>query len=170
VSYTAIYTPLHDLESYPTDFAKRPGAVTPGAKILDPDGLREFVPDWDTEMHTHTTTLKDEYPGQTWEFLEGFKTWDFDEFNIERLAIPSDDAVEFWAGVSRFTDPFQFFCAYYDGHYPHALDIVTTSGEQPVAYHVTCWDGEIWVHEVGAKRLSRDLCYIGEHPGGEAGE
>lgn len=165
MSYTAIYTPLHNLETPASEFTKRPGAVTPGAKILDPEGLREFLPDWDTEMHTHTTTLKNEYPGQTWEYLEGFKTWDFDEFNIERLAIPSDDAAEFWSGVSRFTEPFQFFCAYYDGGYPHALDIATASREKPVAYHVTCWDGEIWVHGVGATRVERDLCYTGDNPG-----
>ena len=161
MSYTAIYTPLHPLNMGPSDFTKTPGAVTPGVKILDPDGLREFVPDWDTDMHTHTTTLDGEYPQQTWEYLEGFKTWDFDEFNIERLAIPSDDAVEFWAGVSKFTEPFQFFCAYHDGGYPHALDIATSNRETPIAYHVTCRDSEIWVHEVAANRTERELCYIG---------
>lgn len=161
MSYTAIYTPLHDIRTDPSEFTKEPGAVMPGAKILDPDGLREFVPDWDTDMHTHTTTYGDDYPRQEWEFLEGFKTWDFDNFNIERLAIPSDDAVDFWAGVSEYTDPFQFFTSYYGGGYPHALDIVTAD-EKPIAYHVVCRNGEIWVHEVGAQRTERDQVYRGE--------
>lgn len=69
MSYTAIYTPLHDLRTAPSDFTKTPGAVTPGARISDPEGLREFVPDWGTDMHTHEHTEEGEYPGQTWEYL-----------------------------------------------------------------------------------------------------
>jgi len=161
MSYTAIYTPLHGLRTEPSDFIKQPGAVTPGAKILDPEGLREFVPDWDTDMHTHTTTVGEQYPRKKWEFLEGFKTWDFDQFNIERLAIPSDDAVDFWASVSEYTDPFQFFTSYHAGSYPHALDIVTAD-EQPVAYHVICLNGSVWVNEIGARRTEREQVYRGE--------
>lgn len=159
MSYTAIYTPLHSLRTPPSKFTKTPGAVTPGAKVLDPEGLRDFVPDWDTEMHTHETTLDDGYPRQSWEFLEGFKTWDFDKFNIERLAIPGDEAVDFWSGVSEFTEPFQFYTAYYDGGFPHALDIVATDNEYEVAYHVLCRDGEIWVNELAVQRTERELVY-----------
>lgn len=93
--------------------------------------------------------------------LEGFKTWDFDEFNIERLAIPSDDAVDFWSGVSEYTEPFQFFTAYFDGGYPHALDIIASERETDVAYHVLCRDGEIWVTELTAKRGEREVVYRG---------
>lgn len=163
MSYTAIYTPLHSLRTPPSEIQRTPGAVTPGVRIYDPEGLREFVPDWDTDMHTNEFTQKDEYPGRTWERLEGFKTWDFDEFNIERLAIPSDDAVEFWAQLSTFTEPFQFFTAYYDGGYPHVLDVVTESGEQQVAYHVTCYDGDIWVREVTVQPGETDHVYRGNH-------
>jgi len=161
MSYTAIYTPLHELRTPPSDFTKKPGAVTPGVRIFDPDGLREFVPDWSTDMHTHEFTEEEEYPGRTWEYLEGFKTWDFDEFNIERLAIPGDDAVDFWSGVSEYTEPFQFFTAYYDGGYPHALDIIASSREKEVAYHVLCRDGEIWVNELTAQRGEREVVYRG---------
>lgn len=165
MSYTAIYTPLHDLRRPASEFTKKPGAVTPGVKVLDPEGLQDHIPDWSTDMHTHETTVEGDYPRQTWQFLEGFKTWDMDQFNIERLAIPSDDAVEFWAGVSKHTEPFQFFTAAYDGGYPHALDIVTRD-EQLIAYHVICWGGDIWVCEIGACRTEREQVYRGRYDNG----
>lgn len=162
MSYTAIYTPLHPLDTPPAEMQKTGTGVTPGVRILDPDGIDEFVPDWDTDMHTHEATDRDEYPGRTWEYLEGFRTWDYDEFNIERLAIPSDDAVDFWAGLSTYTEPFQFFTAYHDGGYPHALDIVTGRSEKPIAYHVVCRYGDIWVREVEATTTEPELVYRGE--------
>jgi len=155
MSYTGIYTPLHPLDVPPSEFTKEPGAVTPGARVVDPEGLREHVPDWSTDMHTHERTEKDAYPGRTWEILEGFKTWEYDRFNIERLAIPGEEAVDFWAGLSEYTEPFQFFAT--TNGYPHALNIVTSRTETDVGYHVVCWHGEIWVHSVGAERAEREL-------------
>jgi hypothetical protein len=167
MSYTAIYSPLHPLDTRATDMHWKPRSVTPGAKILDLDGLEAAIPDWDTEMHTHENTLCATYPAQSWRYLEGFKTWDFDRFNIERLAIPSDDAVRFWAEISCYTEPFQFFAAPVDGGWPHVLNIVTASDEHPATYHVTCFDGSVWVQELTARRGSREQVYTGAPATGE---
>lgn len=155
MSYTGIYSPLHPLDVPATDLQREPGAVTPAVKIHDPDGLREHVPDCNTDMHTKTLTDDSEYPGRTWEYLEGFQTWEFDHFNIERLAIPGDDAIDFWTGVSEYTEPFQFVAT--TGGWPHALDIATSPRPVDVGYHVVCHSGDLWTRELRAERCQPEV-------------
>lgn len=152
MSFTAIYTPLYPLEYDASDISPKPGATTPGAKILNPDGLDDAVPDWSTEMVTKERTDRSEYPAQQWESLVGFRTWgeEGDRLNIERLGFYYciDDAIGFWSDVSEHTEPFQFLTSPFDGGWLHALDIATLDGSETAAMHVVCHSGDIWMVEI----------------------
>lgn len=159
MSFTAVYTPLYPLTREPSEMNWRSHAVGCGVKILDPDGLDDHLPDWDTDMVTNEFTDTREYPSPQWERLEGFKTWDGDEFNIERLGFYYDreDAIEFWGGVSEYTEPFQFFTSPFDGGWLHALDILTLDGRETGAMHVVCHSGDLWLHEIPVTNGEREV-------------
>jgi hypothetical protein len=149
VSFTAVYTPLYPLDVPAETMSWTPTSVGGAVKITDPEGLDEHVPDWDTEMDTDEYTDRGEYPASTWERLGGFKTWDaYDYYNIERLGFyyNREKAVNFWGGISKYTEPFQFFTSPYENDWPHVLDVVT-QGEDLTTMHVVCHSGDVWMHE-----------------------
>lgn len=150
MSFTAIYTPLYPLDREAADISPRPHTVGCGVRITDPDGLEEYLPDWGTDMVTNEFTDSREYPAQQWKRLEGFKTWDRDEFNIEREGFYYDreKATDFWSGLSEYTEPFQFMTSPFDGGWLHAMDVATLDGQEIAAMHVVCHSGDIWMHEI----------------------
>lgn len=158
MSFTAIYSPLYTLHTEPSNMNWRSHAVGCGVRILDPDGIEGVLPDGsDTDLITDEYTDTREYPAKQWTMLEGFKTYDIDEFNIERLGFyyGRPDAIEFWSEVSEYTEPFQFFTSPFDGGWLHALDIVTLDGEETGAMHVVCHSGDVWMHEIPVTPVAR---------------
>jgi hypothetical protein len=159
MSFTAVYTPLYPVATDTTQMQWSRNAYGAGVRITDPDGLDEHVPDWDTTMDTREVVDRDEYPGSEWTYLLGFTTWGDDEddgadyHNIERLGFyyNREEAAEFWAGVSEYTEAFQFYTSPFEWGWPHALDLVKS--ENPVAMLVQCDDGEVSMWEFAVEGI-----------------
>lgn len=133
MSYTAVYSPL-----YPADF-EFDGQTNPyvagvgrdsikhGVDVTDLDGLRDAIKEtiFD-DADFEEVTRGDSYPKSVYKKLYGFKTWDFEEYNIERLGFyyDRDAAVAFWSTVSRYTEPFYLYTPSTSGGFPSAVDVI----------------------------------------------
>jgi len=169
MSHTAGYSPLFDARRY---FGERDGSfdyfmterdsIGHGVVVEDPDALRESIKDTIYDDADFGETKRGEYPKQVFDKLFGFKTWDFDYYNIERLGFYYDpeEASRFWSEVSEHTEPFVVFES--PGGFADVVDVVE---DRASLKRITGCDGEVVVETFS---FSSSVDSVDRYSGGKA--